>query len=60
MNSNSILILDYSIDRSETPAITQWLPMDLEILSLFIDTEESFPDNLFNKHIVKIFPETDV
>ena len=43
-----ILILDYSIKRFETPIIKRWLPSDLTVLSLFIDTEQSFPDDLIN------------
>ncbi len=46
MNPKKILILDYSVDRSETPAIKRWLPKDAQVASLFIDTEESFPDDL--------------
>jgi GMP synthase-like glutamine amidotransferase len=43
-----ILILDYSIKRFETPIIKRWLLSDLTVLSLFIDTEQSFPDDLIN------------
>ena len=49
MTQKNILIFDYSTDRSEAPAIRQWLPEDAQITSLFIDTEESFPDDLI-KH----------
>lgn len=43
-----ILILDYSIDRSETSAIKRWLPVNSNVSSLFIDTKESFPNKLIN------------
>ena len=46
MNQKNILILDYSTDRLETPNIKRWLPPDVQVTSLFIDTEESFPDEL--------------
>ena len=49
MTQKNILVLDYSTDRSETPAIKRWLPTDAQITSLFIDTEESFPDDLSEK-----------
>lgn len=46
MNCNHILILDYSVDRSEAPAIQKWLPEDSTVSTLYIDTENSFPDDL--------------
>jgi len=46
MAQKNILILDYSTDRSETSAIKQWLPTDSQVTALFIDTEESFPNDL--------------
>lgn len=49
MRQKNILILDYSTDRSETPAIKRWLPADAQVTSLFIDTEESFPSNLIDQ-----------
>ncbi|MBC8508812.1 MAG: type 1 glutamine amidotransferase [Chloroflexi bacterium] len=49
MNQKRILILDYSTDRSEAPAIRQWLPEDAQITSLFIDTKDSFPDDLVGR-----------
>ncbi len=48
MSIKKILILDYSVDRSETSAIKRWLPVNSNISSLFIDTEESFSDDLIN------------
>ena len=36
------------MDRSETSAIKRWLPLDLNVTSLFIDTKESFCDELIN------------
>lgn len=49
MTLKNILILDYSTDKSETPAIKHWLPDNTQVTSLFIDTEESFPDDLIEK-----------
>ena len=46
MNPKKILILDYSTTRVEASAIKRWLPAEAQVVSLFIDTEESFPDNL--------------
>jgi len=46
MNDKRILILDYSVDKIEADAIARWLPVDAEVSILFIDTEESFSDNL--------------
>ena len=46
MRQKNILILDYSTDGSETPAIKAWLPEDAKITGLFIDTKESFPKEL--------------
>ena len=46
MSPKNILILDYSTDRSEAPAIKRWMPADAQVTALFIDTLESFPDNL--------------
>ena len=48
MDSKRILILDYSVDRSETESIKRWLPVETSVSSLFIDTEKSFPDDLIN------------
>jgi GMP synthase (glutamine-hydrolysing) len=41
-----ILILDYSVDRSETAAIRRWLPADAQVSAFFIDTASSFPGDL--------------
>jgi len=49
MSQKNILILDYSTDRSETPAIKRWMPDDAQVTALFIDTEDSFPDNLIEQ-----------
>lgn len=46
MSQKKVLILDYSVDRTETECIRRWLPADLQVSSLFIDTEKSFPDDL--------------
>ena len=49
MTQQKILILDYSIDRLETPNIKRWLPEDAQVTALFIDTQESFPDDLVDR-----------
>jgi len=49
-----VLILDYSVDRLETETIINCLPKDLDVNSLFIDTEESFPDNLIEEDYTHI------
>ncbi|WP_074410264.1 MULTISPECIES: type 1 glutamine amidotransferase [Aquimarina] len=46
MKQKKILILDYSVDQSETSVIKQCLPQNIEVSSLYIDTEASFPDDL--------------
>jgi GMP synthase (glutamine-hydrolysing) len=48
MSQKNILILDYSTDRLETPNIKRWLPTDVQVTALFIDTAASFPDDLLN------------
>ena len=54
MNEKRILILDYSVDRSETESIKRWLPVDSHVSSLFIDTEESFPDDLVDNNFTHV------
>ena len=54
MNRKNVLILDYSTDRSETPAIKRWLPAGAQFTSLFIDTEGSFPDDLIAKDFTHV------
>jgi GMP synthase-like glutamine amidotransferase len=54
MDSKRILILDYSVDRSETANIKRWLPEDAHVSSLFIDTEDSFPDDPINDDFTHI------
>ena len=49
MSQQRILILDYSTDRLETPNIKRWLPADAQVTALFIDTAESFPDDLLER-----------
>jgi GMP synthase-like glutamine amidotransferase len=44
-----ILILDYSVTRIATPTIRPWLPEDAPVTALFIDTLDSFPDNLIEQ-----------
>ncbi|MBN2236069.1 MAG: hypothetical protein JW729_00830 [Bacteroidales bacterium] len=49
MKPIKVLLLDYSIDRSETAVIKANLPTDIHLTSLFIDTEESFSLDLINQ-----------
>ena len=49
MSPKHILVLDYSTDHSETPAIRRWLPAEAQVTSFYIDTEESFPDDLADR-----------
>ena len=46
MSPKKILILDYSVSRVEASAIQRWMLPEAEVTSLFIDTEESFPESL--------------
>jgi GMP synthase (glutamine-hydrolysing) len=46
MSLKRILILDCAVDRSETENIKRWLPVDLHVSSLFVDSKEPFPDDL--------------
>ncbi len=54
MKAKQILILDYSVDRSESSIIKRWLPADSLVSSLFIDTEQSFPDELINEDFTHV------
>ena len=49
MSLHRILILDYSVDKTEAFYTKQWLPENSDIITLFIDTEASFPDDLLEK-----------
>lgn len=55
MNRKKILILDYSTDRCEAPALEQWLPTDIDIKIQYICRDEQFPEALYKEefsHIV--------
>ena len=54
LKRQKILILDYSVDRSETSAVRCWLPVNSDISSLSIDTEKSFPDDLINSDFTHV------
>jgi len=54
LNPKKILILDYSPTRVEASAIKRWLPVDAQVVSLFIDTEESFPDDLAENNFTHV------
>lgn len=49
-----ILILDYSVSRMETPAIKKWLPDGAMVTSLFIDNEDSFPNDLLERDFTHV------
>ncbi len=40
----NILVLDYSVDRTETAAIRRWLPQRAAVTSCFVDTDFRLPD----------------
>lgn len=46
MSEHSILILDYSTDRSEAELFCRWLPENVEVTILYINTEASFSSDL--------------
>ena len=48
------MILDYSVTRVEASAIRRWLPDDAQITSLFINTENSFPDDLIENEFTHV------
>ena len=55
VKKRKILILDYSVDRLETPTIKNCLTEpNWEVSSLFIDTAASFPDDLITKEYTHI------
>ena len=54
MNQNKILILDYSTAKVATSELKRWLPANAIVSSLFIDTEESFPDDLIEKDFTHV------
>ena len=55
MSDQKILILDYSVDRIEAAAIKCWLPVNSEVAAVFIDTAESFPDDLIFGYFLELF-----
>ncbi|MFC1878709.1 type 1 glutamine amidotransferase [Chloroflexota bacterium] len=54
MSKKKVLILDYSTDKSEAPAIKRWLPADAQVSTYYIDTEESFPDDLIDNDFTHV------
>jgi len=55
MQKKIVLILDYSVDRLETPTIKGCLTAyNLQVDSLFIDTAASFPDHLIEQDYTHI------
>jgi len=55
LKKKKILILDYSVDRLETPTIKSCLTENhWEVSSIFIDSEESFPNDLIEKEYTHI------
>jgi len=54
MGQKKVLILDYSVDKIEAPAISRWLPAEAQVTKLFIDTGESFPDDLAERDFTHV------
>jgi GMP synthase-like glutamine amidotransferase len=54
LSQKKILILDYSLSGFEAPAIKRWLPEDSQVSSLFINTKESFPDDLIENDFTHV------
>jgi GMP synthase (glutamine-hydrolysing) len=54
MSEKKILILDYSVSKIEAPAIRRWLPSDALVSKIYIDTEESFPDDLIENDFTHV------
>ncbi len=54
MSQKKILILDYSVTRIEASAIKRCLPADAQFFTLFIDAQESFPDDLVENEFTHV------
>jgi hypothetical protein len=46
VGETKILLLDYSVDKSEAAAIKRWLPAESEVTDISVDTEDSLRDGL--------------
>jgi GMP synthase (glutamine-hydrolysing) len=47
-NGVNLLILDYSVDRSETALVRKYVPAGARCESIFIETDDSFPPGLLS------------
>jgi GMP synthase (glutamine-hydrolysing) len=54
LSEKKILILDYSTSRVEASALARWMPAEAKVLSLYIDTEASFPDDLIAENFTHV------
>jgi GMP synthase-like glutamine amidotransferase len=54
LKTKKILILDYSTDKSGTPNIKQWMPVNADTSSLFIYDKDSFPSGLINYNFTHV------
>ncbi|MCK5115005.1 MAG: type 1 glutamine amidotransferase [Candidatus Aegiribacteria sp.] len=52
MNTANVLILDYSVDRSEAPLFRRWFPDHCASTSAYIYYGDSFPDPLEYSHVM--------
>ena len=49
MSDFKVLILDYSVDKTEAFYTKQWIPSEFDVKSLSVDSEDSFPIDLAGK-----------
>lgn len=52
MNPENVLILDYSIDRSEAPLFKRWLPDKCNSTAVYVCFGDSIPDPLEYSHVM--------
>ena len=52
MKAVSVLILDYSVDRSEAPLFRRWFPGNCTSSAAYIYFGDSFPDPLEYSHVI--------
>ena len=52
MKTVNVLILDYSVDRSEAPLFRRWFPDNCTSMSVYISFGDDFPDPLEYSHVM--------
>ena len=52
MRTANVLILDYSVDRSEAPLFRRWFPDNCTSTTAYIYSGDSFPDPLEYSHVM--------